>query len=167
MYFAAFPTIYYDSKGDKNFKVVTNLLRRVAVRTKVKSNSALFDTYEVKEGETPESIAHKLYGDTEYHWIVMLMNNITDRYHEWPLTTPQFLSFVNEKYSDPNGTHHYEISQTSGDTTVKIDVGIVDTDYPDATIITNNQYEEAEQDKKRQRDTRLCFCCGDTAEISG
>ena len=124
MYFAAFPTIYYDSKGDKNFKVVTNLLRRVAVRTKVKSNSALFDTYEVKEGETPESIAHKLYGDTEYHWIVMLMNNITDRYHEWPLTTPQFLSFVNEKYSDPNGTHHYEISQTSGDTTVKIDVGM-------------------------------------------
>ena len=55
------------------------------------------------------------------------MNNITDRYHEWPLTTPQFLSFVNEKYSDPNGTHHYEISQTSGDTTVKIEVRIEDT----------------------------------------
>jgi len=150
MFFAAFPTIYYDSKGNKDFKVVTNLLRRVAIRTKVKTNIALFDTYEVKEGETPESIAYKLYGDTEYHWIVMLMNDITDRFHGWPMSTPQFLSFVNEKYSDPNGTHHYEISQTSGDSTTKIEVGTVNTDYPTATAVTNYEYEEADQDKKRQ-----------------
>jgi len=57
MYFDSFPVILYDSKGDDNFKIVTNLLRRVAKRTKVKVNTALFDTYEVKEGESPESIA--------------------------------------------------------------------------------------------------------------
>ena len=79
MYFDSFPVILYDSKGDDNFKVVTNLLRRVAIRTKVKANTALFDTYEVMEGESPESIAWKLYGDVDYHWIVLLMNDITDR----------------------------------------------------------------------------------------
>ena len=132
------------------FKVVTNLLKRVALRSKVKSNTLLFDTYDVKEGESPESIAFKLYGDVEYHWIVMLMNDITDRYHQWPMTTPQFLSYLEEKYSNPNATHHYEITQTSGDTTVKINVGTVNTDYPSATAVTNFEYEEAEQDTKRQ-----------------
>ena len=150
MYFNSFPAILYDSKGDNNFKIVTNLLRRVAIRTKVKANTALFDTYEVREGESPESIAWKLYGDVDYHWIVLLMNNITDRYHEWPLSTPQFLSFLSEKYSDPNGTHHYEISQTSGETTTKINIGASNADYPVATEITNFEYEESEQNKKRQ-----------------
>ena len=150
MYFNSFPAILYDSKGDNNFKIVTNLLRRVAIRTKVKANTALFDTYEVREGESPESIAWKLYGDVDYHWIVLLMNNITDRYHEWPLSTPQFLSFLSEKYSDPNGTHHYEISQTSGETTTKINIGASNADYPTATEITNFEYEESEQNKKRQ-----------------
>ena len=149
MFFNTFPRIYYDVKGDDNSKVVINLLRRVAVRAKVKINTALFDTYDVKEGESHESIAYKLYGDSEYHWIVLFMNDIIDRYHGWPMSTPQFLSYITEKYSNPSGTHHYEISQTSGDTTIKINVGATNTDYSDATAVTNMEYEESEQDKKR------------------
>ena len=150
MFFNAFPLILVDPKREGETKIVTNLLRRVALRAKVKTNTALFDIYDVKEGDSPESIAFKMYGDTEYHWIIMLMNNITDRYHQWPLTTPQFLSFLKDKYSNPNATHHYEITQTSGDTTVKINIGTVNTDYPSATAVTNFEYEEAEQDKKRK-----------------
>ena len=82
MYFKQFPTIPYDSKGTGEFKSVKNLLRRVGIRAKVKTNSMLFDTYDVRNGETPESLADKLYGDSEYHWIIMLVNDITDRYHE-------------------------------------------------------------------------------------
>ena len=150
MFFNAFPLILVDPKREGETKIVTNLLRRVALRAKVKTNTAIFDTYDVKEGDSPENIAFKMYGDTEYHWIVMLMNDITDRYHDWPLTTPQFLSYLKEKYTDPNATHHYEISQSSGNTTVKINVGTVNTDYPSATAVTNFEYEEAEQNKKRQ-----------------
>ena len=61
MYFNSIPKIFYDSADTKNPKIVTNLLRRVGVRAKVKVNTALFDTYKVKEGETPEIIAHKLW----------------------------------------------------------------------------------------------------------
>ena len=57
MYFNSFPSIPYDSVGDYNFKEVKNLLRRVAVRAKVKTNALMYDTYDVKEGETPEMIA--------------------------------------------------------------------------------------------------------------
>ena len=156
MYFSSFPVIPYGST-DGTVKNVTNLLRRVAIRTKVKSNAALYDTYNVKNGETPEIIADKLYQDPELHWIVMLVNNITDRYHQWPMKEQQFNTFLNEKYDNPDGVHHYEISQESGDTSTKIEVYANealytgDTDfYNSATIVTNREYEEREQDKKRQ-----------------
>ena len=150
MYFANFPIIAYDSVGNGEFKVVTNLLKRVALRSKVKSNTLLFDTYDVKEGETPESIADKLYDDPELHWVLLLINDITDRYHQWPMSSSQFLAFINDKYSDVDATHHYEIAQTSGDTTIKIDVGTVNTDHPAATLITNFEYEEERQDTLRK-----------------
>ena len=162
MYFSSFPIIPYGST-DGTVKNVTNLLRRVAIRTKVKSNAALYDTYNVKNGETPEIIADKLYEDPELHWVVLLINNVTDRYHDWPMSEQQFSTYVNEKYSNPDGIHHYEISQESGDTTQKIEVydpdllsstsvgDVSDSDaYSSATAITNREFEESEQDKKRK-----------------
>ena len=148
MYFGSFPLIVYDSVGDGNFKIVTNLLKRVAMKSKVKANTLIFDTYDVKEGETPEMIANKLYGDPELHWVILYVNNITDRYHQWPMSYGQFNSFLNEKYSNPDGIHHYEISQTSGDTSIKIDIGTDTTGYSEAdlTTITNREFEEERQD---------------------
>ena len=54
-----------------------------------------------------------------------------------------------------DATHHYEIYQSSGDTTVKIDIGLsnVDADgdtISDAVLITNREYEEAKQDEIRK-----------------
>ena len=150
MYFTKFPYIIYDSVGNGEFKIVTNLLRRVAIRSKIKVNTLFFDTYDVKEGETPEMIAHKLYGDSELHWIVLLVNNVTERYNQWPKNNNQFLAYINDKYSNVDATHHYEISQTSGDTTIKIDIGTDNTDYPAASIVTNAEYEESLEDEKRK-----------------
>ena len=88
--------------------------------------------------------------------MVLLINNVTDRYHDWPMSEQQFSTYVNEKYSNPDGIHHYEISQESGDTTQKIEVYdpeliSSDTDaYTSATAITNREFEESEQDKKRK-----------------
>ena len=149
MYFANFPLIPYDSVGNGNFKVVTNLLKRVAVRTEVRTNTALYDTYDVKEGETPEILADMLYKDAELHWVILLVNNVTDRYHQWPKNTNQFIAYINDKYSNVDATHHYEISQVSGDTTIKIDIDTDNTDYPTASIVTNFEYEESLEDKKR------------------
>ena len=163
MYFSNFPIIPYDSVGQGKFKDVTNLLRRVALRSKVKSNVLLFDTYDVQEGETPESIADKLYDDPELHWIILMVNDITDRYHQWPMNYSQFLQYINDKYVNDDGTsnvdgvNHYEISQSSGDTTTTIEVYnnsalyTGDTDfYASATTITNREYEENLQNQYRQ-----------------
>jgi len=152
MYFANFPVIPYDSVGNGDFKVVTNLLKRVALRTKVRTNTLLYDTYDVKDGETPEMIADKLYDDPQLHWVVLFVNNITDRYHQWPMASIQFNQFVNDKYTNIDAVHHYEIAQTSGDTSIKINIGTDTTGYSEAdlTTITNYEYEVERQDTLRK-----------------
>ena len=150
MYFNSFPVIPYDSSGNLIFKDVTNLMRRIGLRTKVRGNALLYDTYDVKEGESPEIIAHKLYGDTKLHWVVLMVNDITDRYHQWPMSEAQFLQYVNDKYDNVNAIHHYEISQESGDDTIKINIGTSNSDYPTATAVTNFDYEQEQQDAKRK-----------------
>ena len=155
MYFSQFPVTVYDSVGKGDFKLVTHLLRRVALHSKASSVAALYDTYDVRNGETPEMIAHKYYDDAEYHWVILLVNNITDRYHQWPMNTRQFLAHLAERYDNVDAVHHYEISQVSGDTSVKINIGTSNLDengdtISSATLITNREYEEAKQDTLRR-----------------
>ena len=155
MYFSLFPTIFYDAVGNSDPKIVTHLLKRVALHSKASESVALFDTYDVRNGETPEMIAHKYYDDAEYHWVILLVNNITDRYHQWPMNTRQFLAHLAERYDNVDAVHHYEINQVSGDTSVKINIGTSNIDengdtISSATLITNREYEEEKQDTIRR-----------------
>ena len=95
-------------------------------------------------------LADKLYDDPELHWIILLINNITDRYHQWPMNNNQFIAYLNDKYSNIDATHHYEISQVSGDTTIKINIGSDNTEHSGASIITNREFEEERQDELRK-----------------
>ena len=144
----------YDVKGDKNYKLVTEIIKRVKVRNAVKDGLVVFDKYDVKYGENPEDVAYKYYDNSEYHWIVLMINNVTDRYYQWPLTDPQFQAFLTDKYGAGNedGVHHYELAQTSGPTSSSDDSHMleVNSDTENATTITNREYEERLQDQKRQ-----------------
>ena len=157
MYFSKFPLMVYDVKNNKNFKLLPDILKRVKLRSGLSSSRFVFDKYNVKEGENPEDIATKLYGDPTLHWVVLMVNNVTDRFYQWPMTQAQFLEFLTDKYGAGNedGVHHYEITQRSGRSTQngpddyshKVEVN---SDEDDAETITNRQYEIRLQDKYRQ-----------------
>ena len=146
----------YDVASDGNYKLLPDILRRVKLRQGIRTGQFLFDNYDVKDGENPEDIAFKLYGDAEYHWVVLMTNNVTDRYYQWPLTQPQFQEFLADKYGSgsEDAVHHYEITQSSGPTS-----GSGPSDYShlvecnsdeeNPSIITNRQYEQRLQDKYR------------------
>jgi len=155
MYFSNFPKGLYDIKGDGNKKLVTDLMKRVKVRSKVLSEASLYDVYDVPNGENPEDTAYKHFGDPEMHWVILLTNNITDRYYGWPLTDQDFEKYITDKYDNPDGIHHYEITQSSGPQT-----GNGPSDYshlvevnstePGAQSVSNREYEQRLQDEKRQ-----------------
>ena len=153
-YFEMFPSLFYDAKGNKTYTQQKNLLARLKLVNADKVNILNFDYYDIQDGDTPETIAFKYYNNTEYHWTILIANDIIDYYHDWPMSVQRFEEYVNDKYDIPLDTHHYEITQTSGDTTVTVNVGdeeeLVLEDYPTATSISNYQYEESLQEKKRQ-----------------
>ena len=156
-YFSRFPNMVYDVKNDGNYKILPDILRRVKARTAVKSGRFLFDQYDVKNGEKPEDIAFKYYGDPELHWVVLMVNEVTDRFYQWPMTQPQFDNFLTDKYGagSEDAIHHYEIDQLSGPTSSNGPDDYshrvqVNSDHDNPYIITNREYEERIQDKNRQ-----------------
>jgi len=146
-YFKPFPTIDYDPTGNNTHKTIKDILIRVKIKDIVKQNRAVFSKYDVKEGQRPEDVAFEQYGDPEFHWIVLMMNEMTNPYYDWPMGLRDLERFVAAKYSDVNAIHHYEIAQSSGDTNKKIHV---DSTTVGAEAITNFEYEEALNAEKKQ-----------------
>ena len=154
-YFSKFPLMTYDIKGNKVRKLLPDILRRVKLRASIKSGGMLFDKYDVKEGEKPEDVAFKWFGDPELHWVILMTNNVTDRYYGWPMNQAQFAEYLNDKYSNPDAIHHYEVTKDSGRTTSKGPSDYshkveVNSDTDNAVSVSFREYEEREQDKKRQ-----------------
>ena len=153
-YFSRFPMLVYDIAGNENYKLLPNILRRVKLRSGLRSGAFLFDNYDVKDGERPEDIAFKWFGDPEYHWVILMTNNITDRFYQWPLTQPQFQEHLKDKYGSGNedAVHHYEKTQDSGKTSSRDYSHMVEcnSDEDNPTIVSNRDYEQRKQDEYRQ-----------------
>jgi len=154
-YFDKFPLMTYDMKNNNVYKLLPNILKRVKLRAAIKSGVFLFDKYDVPMGDKPEDVAFKFYGDAELHWVILMTNNVTDRYYQWPMTQPQFQEFLEDKYDNPDGIHHYEITRTSGRTTSNgpgdySHLVECNSDEDGAVSVSNRDYEERLQDQYRQ-----------------
>ena len=157
MYFSKFPLIPYQISTQDSLKLVPDILRRIKIRESLRAGSTLFDRYDVKENENPEDVAFKWFGSANLHWVILITNNVLDRYYDWPLNQVEFAEFLKDKYGAGNedAVHHYEITKSSGKTTSsgpsdyshKVEVN---SDEDDASSVSNRQYEERIQDKKRQ-----------------
>ena len=151
-YFDHFPKMYYDAvqDGTTSPKLVTDILRRVKVRDGLKNETSTFDKYQVIAGETPEIVSYKLYETVDYYWTILLMNNIKDRFYDWPLSEQQFETYVKAKYTNPAAVHHWAITQSSGPTASLDNSHLIEvnSDAEGASFVTNYQYERRLQDNK-------------------
>jgi hypothetical protein len=102
MYFKDFPTFFYEYtiNGEKSLTTVKDITRNIRFRRDILSNITVFDEYDIQEGETPEIIAEKLYGNPEYHWIIMLANDRYDYISDFPLSQAELEQFVYQKYGN-------------------------------------------------------------------
>ena len=79
-YFDRFPLMAYRIKEGDPLKLMPQIIKRVKLRATSKKGFLIFDKYNVKYGENPEDIATKLYGDPTLHWVILMVNDITDRF---------------------------------------------------------------------------------------
>ena len=148
MYFnSIFPKIKYDPTGNGNPIEIQDILTRIVTRQNVASRNVLFSKHAVTDSQTPESLSLEYYGTIKHYWVNLMINKYYNRYYDWPLTERNLQKYVVNKYADPQGIHHYEISQESGDTEIKITVEVAD--HPSATPITNMEHERAVNDERK------------------
>lgn len=102
MYFKDFPSFLYDfNYGNDVIKtdVVKDITRNIRVKKDILSNVALFDHYDIIDGETPEIISEKFYGTPEYHWVIMLANEKFDWLSDYPLTEGELQKHIAHVYN--------------------------------------------------------------------
>jgi hypothetical protein len=143
MYFKDFPKFLYGFRYGKEIKTsaVVDITRNIRFRRDLLANISLYDSYDMQDGETPEIVAEKVYGNAEYHWIVMLVNERFDYINDFPLAETQLVRAISDKYPNNEfGIHHYE----------DINGFVVNSDVPGAVSVSNNDHERRLNEEKRR-----------------
>jgi phage antirepressor YoqD-like protein len=162
-YFTDFPkiTYLYNISGKDQLLVVRDITKNVRVKKALLSNITYYEDYDIIDGDTPERIAEKFYGDPELNWVVMLSNNKFSS-TDFPLNSNQLEEYVISKYGENNrdaqhiifGNLHFE--RTDGtiveEYTASISgIGSFTLELtPNVTAVTNFEYEfKLNEDKRR------------------
>ena len=133
-FFDLFPLERYSLSDKKypDYQSVTDILFRTALIKEVLNNTSSYIEYTIRDGDTPEILAAKVYDNPEAHWVILYANDIVDPQFDWPLNTVAFNNYVADKYrsmaeadvgsslldyqvvswtqdtTNPNSIHHYE-----------------------------------------------------------
>jgi hypothetical protein len=95
-YFSKFPNMIVTSNSRP--VAITDFLRRVSISDKFRENSVVLEDYFIQDGETPEQVSYKLYGTPAYHWVILMVNDITNPREEWPILDSKVTDLVYLKY---------------------------------------------------------------------
>lgn len=142
--FDKYQQIYYpfiDKNGDEFYKIIRDITTNIRIRIEALNLVQLYEYYNIREGDTPEIIAAKYYGDSKLHYLVILANDRFDWRNDYPLTSQEFEEYIRDSYVNPNGIHHYEtpngkiVSPSEGEQVIPV---------------TNYEYEYRLNESKRK-----------------
>jgi hypothetical protein len=169
-YFRELPDLFYQSPlKDRNSSTeyvrVKNLFRRVKLRDDLQNVFTLFNKYQVRQGERPDTLAERLYGDVSYDWVVLLTAGIINVRDQWPLSDYELYRYAENKYgSDLNAIRFYETTEVKDSSgrlilpkgkVVDSNFSIPNPSTPTANLnpvggVTNYEYEVRLNEEKRQ-----------------
>lgn len=118
-YFSDLPDLKYalsvNRAGNTQNIIIKDFFHLMKVRDDIMRESTLYNMYNVINGERPENISYKEYGDEQYYWVILQINNIVDYYNQWPLSTYEFEKFIIKKYGsweNAGKIRHFETERT-------------------------------------------------------
>lgn len=114
-YFSKFPDIDYAWKMNKAGLVekirIKDYFHLAVPRDDIFRSETIYSEYVVENGMRPDQVSYKVYGDEQYYWIILQVNEITDFYNQWPMSQLQLDDYLVGKYGSIEETekiHHYE-----------------------------------------------------------
>jgi hypothetical protein len=104
-YFEYLPEIEYSELA------ATNIMVRAKVRDFVLNNAAVYYLHRIEDGERPDTLATKYYGNASYTWLIFYANDIFDPIFDWPMTSEQLNAHLINTYGNlqvaQQTPHHY------------------------------------------------------------
>ena len=175
-YFRNLPEFEYVNRTERgrsegDYSIVKNFFKRGKLREDIFQDLTFFTKYIIEGDDRPDNVADKVYNDPTLDWVVLLSNNIVNIYNEWPLSQQAFEAYVLDKYktlAKLDEVHHYESNEVKDSSGVIIfpkgvrvsaaqSVSYFEplsdeqvTVNPVSKAITNYQYEQSVNDKKRR-----------------
>jgi len=113
MYFSLIPNIEYDEKpisypfSESDFVTAKNFFRRYRINEDVFSYAVFFNKYVIQDGDRPDVVADKVYGNPFYDWVLLLTNNMVNSTYDWPMTNAELNKVLESEFDDPLGTITY------------------------------------------------------------
>ncbi|AEC53014.1 baseplate wedge protein [Synechococcus phage S-CRM01] len=121
-YFQEFNNIKYavstNKAGIPSYINIKNYFHLARLRDDIFKEDTLYTQYYVRNGERPENISYELYGDEQYYWILLQINDIVDYYNQWPLSSTELEKHIVKKYGSWTAAelpHHWETVETFDD----------------------------------------------------
>jgi len=167
-YFANVPNIRVGVPGmetsQQEYVVIKNIFRRVKGIFMSMKRDTIFEKYTIPGDEKPYQVSDRIYKTPNYEWIILLTNDITNIYSEWPLSQREFEDMMQRKYgTKSNETKHWVTKEILFNNMVIVPAGIiVNQNYtykrPDGVIIGGDtlvrpisfyEYEYELNEKKR------------------
>lgn len=123
--FKNFPTITYTLESGKVISI-KDFFRKAKIEGSALDSIVDYQKYEILDGERPDVVAAKLYGDGDLHWVFFLVNDF-DNYYDWFMDYETFLNYMSEKYQ---GQNLMVTDSTNLVTTPTYDTTLISTDNP-------------------------------------
>lgn len=151
-YFSNFPKTLFLLKPASyqqpaEYVAITDITRNVRFKREILDNIVLYDTYNIKEGDTPEIVSEKLYDTPYYHWIIMLLNDRYDYVNDFPMPQYVFDRYIEKKYNQVQHENEPYLESVYGTDAKGLLVDIVrdgnSVDISGNIVLVNKQTQES------------------------
>jgi len=149
-YFKRLPKTFYSIDNKATMIEATNILVRFGFFKEVIADRNNYYPVVIQDGDRPDTIADKYYGDSKYAWLVNTFNNYIDPLWEWPLSDREFNKYITREYG----------SVTQAESTIKYYIKILNgreyiVDQNQAYDKTIDAYTFEEQLNEDRRNIKL------------
>lgn len=143
------------------FKNYREYFNRVIVNFQLK-------TYYISGSPRPEELSYILYNNSQYYWVLLMVNNIYDPYHGWVESQNSSYESSTQRYADVGGEHvlyhidengdkYWNLTEFPSNSSVWYDKGDEEHLYPQyyGALAAVDTYEDAIRRNEEKRQIKI------------
>lgn len=97
--FRKFPQIDYSFSEKRTATKIVDIFRAIRANDLTKDDVSLYQFYDISDGDRPDTVSDRLYGDTQYHWTFFMVNDtLREGLEAWPKAQNELEKYLELQY---------------------------------------------------------------------